>query len=768
MKKRYFLVPLICIAVLVAIIVSVALVMNKQFFKRTSYDHISENSYNGVEIIGEDGLFYLYKDEKKVSRGFTYLKSVNDLYTEQVLNSLATKSTPVVLFDYYIASSADDPMRCMLITSTGEEYIIAGEGYTLDISASRLPYLVYTSNKNGLVGVVSLLRPDSDLSSKTGNELELRLFSDASVKTLNSTDIIGKYLVTDDIAPINGEDSHSYFRDDGTKLTSGAEIELITLSRKHEQDKHLYFYNKADKNIVSLTGELIASNIYELVMVNNAWGYARCINPEGDTKYIEVFNPDKHFSLKEDAYELNSLWTADGDAFILKASDASGFDVISAKTEKATRYKNILVANGIVRADNSDGEYYYLDSDGTPLMKSSDADMMLNTDLSTDTCYVLHRPLSLGKLYFARAGAEPFIFDVPIGVTVEKLENSYIYDAYRLTRLDGIDIEYSLLSPFSAVKQSEYYDFIECSFNDPVAWIKATSKERSAIDIIDPLTLNTVTGFRATPEDFDDYKLKLVDGFTLYTDERNTSSDIQIKILALSNTGTDLLKNNVRYFALYRPAYASNFDAFSTSALQIKDFDANLLLDEPIVSMGDKYLITYSASGSRVYTFDSNLELMNSASIPYPIVSLIEDNATGEDYFAVRSSFEDDAMRGVYNTSGLCLVSPYYEYIGTDAYDGCFVARLGGAYGTLKAELEDTPKKFIDFKWSGISYLCDDAFIAFENSNTVHIYSGRNTVLSGVAASITELNYYSVADDGTLSLEHGAIVRIDGEAYIHK
>ncbi len=766
-SKRYFIIPAVCIAVLVAIIVSVALFMNNRFFKRVSYDHIDTNAYNGVEIIGEDGKFYLSRDGKKISKGYAYLRSVNDLYTQKVLSELAESNKPVVLFDYYIATSSEDTSICMLITSSGEEYIISGEGYTLDTSRSKLPYLAYTNNKSGLVGVVSLQRLDSDISYKSGKELTLRSFTDISVKYTDSDDALGSYLVTEDVADSDGTVKSSYFRNDGIKLTTGSSVETIALSKKNEQKNYLYFYNPSDRNIVSVTGELIASDINDVIEASYDWGYAECTSPSTNSQYIVVFSPDRAFTLTDASYDLSSMWKTFDRAIILEAADSQGFDIINVTTAKTTRYQKIEWVNGgIVRATNNDGQYYYLDGDGAVLMKSESADMTLDSNLSSDTCYVLYEAANTGKKYFTRAGSEPYIFD-NAQVSVAKLENTFIYDTYTVSKLDGVDIKYALLAPFSALKMSDYYNSVECSVNNSVAWVKASSIERSTLDILDPLTLKVVSGFHLAAEDFGDYSLKSAYDHTLYTDKRNDDTEVNINVVTLTRSSTDSLKNSVRYFALYRSAHYLS-DSFYTAPLQANEFDSDLLLDNPMTGFEkNNYLVTHSPSGSKIYSFDSNLELVNTANIPYPVHNLIQDAVTKENYFTVRSSYEANAKFGVYNAKGECLLSPYYGAVNAAA-DSRFAVVLRGAYGIVKAKPNGATKTIVDFEHPYIQHLCGDAFVAAKNDTQIDIYRGKRIILSGIVTSVNDINYYTVAEDGSLTRNYGAIVNIEGKSYIHR
>ena len=74
MKKRYILIPLACVLALVVIVVAIAIALKASYLEKLSYDHVSENVYNNVEVVGDEGLFYLVKDGKKASDGYVSLR----------------------------------------------------------------------------------------------------------------------------------------------------------------------------------------------------------------------------------------------------------------------------------------------------------------------------------------------------------------------------------------------------------------------------------------------------------------------------------------------------------------------------------------------------------------------------------------------------------------------------------------------------------------------------------------------------------------------
>ena len=125
MKKKNLIILICALSAVILTAIILMLILKKDYIDKIKYDHIASVSYNDVNIVGEDGLFYLEKDGKKISEGYIFLKSVNDYY-EDIEGYAAKSENDVVLFDFYIAHKPDTP-NYYLITSAGEEYTVAGD-----------------------------------------------------------------------------------------------------------------------------------------------------------------------------------------------------------------------------------------------------------------------------------------------------------------------------------------------------------------------------------------------------------------------------------------------------------------------------------------------------------------------------------------------------------------------------------------------------------------------------------------------------------------
>ena len=143
MTKKSKLIMIAAIAAAVVLIVAgiiIAAVLSGGYLDSLKkYDVVSEYSYNGVEILEKDGLYYLTKDGKKLSKtGYTYLKSVNDGYFDEYTPSTLAEAEDFELYDWYVARKSD-ANTYFLVNSEGGEYAIAGE--TLNIYAISAPTL---------------------------------------------------------------------------------------------------------------------------------------------------------------------------------------------------------------------------------------------------------------------------------------------------------------------------------------------------------------------------------------------------------------------------------------------------------------------------------------------------------------------------------------------------------------------------------------------------------------------------------------------------
>ena len=113
-KNKIFVIAAIVAAViLVAAGITVAVVLSGSYLdSMKDYNFTEDFTYNGVEIVEDDGLFYLTKNGKKLSRkGYTYLQDLNSDHYSYNYNEFSAQdilaADDFVIYDYYLARKPD-------------------------------------------------------------------------------------------------------------------------------------------------------------------------------------------------------------------------------------------------------------------------------------------------------------------------------------------------------------------------------------------------------------------------------------------------------------------------------------------------------------------------------------------------------------------------------------------------------------------------------------------------------------------------------------
>lgn len=763
MKKKYILIPLVCVVALIAIIVAVAVSMRAGYLEKLSYDHISDTVYNGVEIVGEDGLFYLAKDGKKLSDGYASLKSVNDYYSENI-DVLIEKGKQVTLFDYYIARTVENS-DYMLISSDGDRVVISGESYSLDEETTSLPYLVFTNNANGLKSVISLQRLDSDVSYKSGNELTLRPFKSIKAVRTSTSSSMCTYIETEDISD---SAQRSYFRSDGIKITSGESVETISLRKANDsKTEYVYFYNIDEQKIISTSGELVASSITERFRItSDTWQYVFCRMAQSEELYAVVFSPEKVFTLSSDSYALNTVTAFEGCIAVQKSS-ATATDIIGITGVTLGTYASVVPNGSVLTALNADGSHSYIGHNGTPIMRGTYGDMQPIEALSDDNCTVFssdtYNSANGSEYYhFARGGSSLYSLDIA------EFEVELLYAdtaSYLLKKtVDGRTV-YTFLAPFSTVKLSREYDSFSLNRHNGVTWLLAESYSGGMIDIVDTLTARATFSLTASDEDFAKYSFSHCDNIALATDRLDADTAVHISIVKLEKYETDNVLSSARYYAVYRSAPSSS-EKYHEAVLNVLELGNGLLLNNPYKSYtAENYLIVYSSSGSDVFSLNDSFVLSAVASVPYRISRIISDSADIEaDYFVVKT---DSGMEGLYNTDSECVLTPYYSEI-TAIENKYAIVRLSGAYGVIIAKSNGNTKTVIDFMYSEIEPTGDNGYLAITGDGHVDIYDKDTAVLSKSVQSHQRVRSYSEDGDGVITLSYWHVFSADAKLYVHR
>ena len=146
-KKKAGIVAAVIISLaVVAIAVVLALVISNQYLDSMwDFTPVDSVSYNGYEIVNENGVYFLTKQGRRVSsNAYTMLESVNHQHYNGDEKKLLKDDARI--YDYFIGRKSDEDTY-FLINGEGKELAIEGED--LVYSGSYLPFIEFTDSVTG-------------------------------------------------------------------------------------------------------------------------------------------------------------------------------------------------------------------------------------------------------------------------------------------------------------------------------------------------------------------------------------------------------------------------------------------------------------------------------------------------------------------------------------------------------------------------------------------------------------------------------------------
>ena len=770
--KRITLIS-VCAAALVIAIVAIVLVMalGKDYLEKTDYDHVASTSYNGVRIVGEDGLLYLEKNGEKVSAGYISLKSVNDYYGDIALADSKTDGS-ITLFDYYIAKKADSSAYC-LVTSVGEEFVIVGDNYSLE--SVSLPYIIFVNNTNSRKAAVSLFKIDSDLSKKSNNDLTLRTFASLQPVAESDSTVLNTYMLAMDDT-VSG--IYSVFLDDGTLVASSEDISVVEFKKPYPQEgSTVYFSDNENNRVYSARGILLAEGTEPMRRVSDRFGVMMSHDEKTDTDKLFVFSHSASFSIGSREYDLTAAVTYGGGVAVPKLGN--GYSFFSAATgESIDCSEPTKMSDSVLCAASEDGSSQLYMTDGAELLIDTEyGDLALNVDLSANDIYVFESPsldasdTSKHSYYFTKAGKEAVMlsFDASskLSLLYESTDTYSVRGSYKVETpdSDGGAPELRICTPFAPNPLSDPYDTVDTYLQAGVYWSRCASFDRGVYEIIDPVSNQKAGSIACKGEDFAKLHFRYEGYDTMAVDPYDSESGVPLLLFSISIYDDDSgMTSNVRYFALYR---ATNVGAseFDKGVLRISEVGMNLLRSQPYKLFGkDNCLVLYGTGSSKVFSVNSSNVLVETASIPYHVTDIMYDTDDPAVFYYVVTS--DEGFEGLYDKDGNQILAPYYDRI-SYVCGAQYVVSLRGAAGVLENRGGNI-RQLIDYRYTYIHALSDGAYVATDGNGDAVIYDGKKVVTDEPIQSYLTVKAYSVAEDGSLQIRYDELFSVDGDLYMHE
>lgn len=766
MKKKNIII-LICVATAVILMaVILMLILKKDYIDKINYDHVVSVSYNGVNIVGDDGLFYLEKDEKKISEGYIFLKSVNDYY-EDIEAAGAKSGSDLILFDYYIAHKSDSSSY-YLVTSTGEEYTIVGDNYSLD--EVKLPYITFVNNTTSRKAAISLLKIDSELSRKSGTDLTLTPFLSLSPEKYDDKILYTHLIATDESS------KKILFCDDGTLVVSTEYLETAVFTDGKKQKK-TYFID-ADQNVVySSNGELLAKGNEPMKKVSEIFGTIVRYDEKQNCNVLDVFSANGVLTFSDSTYDISAVQNYFGAFSLPIRQDGSGVAIYRAIDGSEVKCAEAeLQGNGIIRAKlGNNEEYVYLNDCGDVLIQTPYSDLALKTDISGGKTYVFTSEAynlatnNTNAYHFAKVGEKASAMNLGEGESISKLyankQTETVEGSFLLTAQKDGKTSYRICTPFAANPWSDTFDSVETFLQAGIYWSRCVSFDRGGYDIIDPISNQKAGSIVCTESDFAKISFDFEGYDLMVSNVYDDKSGVPVLLFSVSryedNKGTT---SSVRYFALYRSASSAS-DNFNSGTLRVAEVGMNLLRSDPFTFFAqDNCLVLNGIGTSRVFRLNDSNILAEASSIPYSVKRIMYDNADNSLlYYLVES---EGGNKGLYDKDGNMILSPYYDEI-YSLENGRFVVSLRGGVGVLEYR-KSKVKQIIEYSYVRIEALSDGGYIAVDGNGNCVLYEGDDIIRKDPLQSSSVITKYSLADDGTLEIRYDILLSINGDLYIHE
>lgn len=783
MKKRtkLFLIFFSLFLVLAAIITLILVFsLRNPYLEKLPYDDVDDTIYNGIEIVSENGLLYLSQDGETFSKGYSYLKSVNDFYERTDPASLAERR----LLNYYLAKDAEGESY-LLLDNLGNESRIAGENFSL--SEIALPYLIFTNNSDSRMTALSLLALQSDLTARSKGEITfVQTFDSVSAQRYDDEHELYDCLIVKNDA---SETPKSIYSSNGSLLLSGTNPLPIFFEKDHEKSV-CYFVDEETNSLYSSSGILLSVSSESVYFSEEeGWGCQPIYDEDSDRlsgenpSAIFVFSANHYFSLFETEYDFSGLQIFQN-MLILPKLHSDDLAVICPKSKKILLYDSVKIENGLLRAslaENSD--WIYLDEDGEELLRTPYEDMVRHS-LSRECCTVLvsercNAEQTDQHSYFLVVGGNMRRLDLPAQSTLsipESLcEDADDFPVYLISEEDTDGTPLSrIYVPFAITEQSKAYHIIDFTCHGGIVWALGTSYTDELYDILDPINNCVVFSLSAKKEDMARLSFEYCTTDAMPSDPYTPDSTVPLLLLKLNRY--DEIRDTVsatRYFALYRTA-PSSAKTFQSTTLRIKELGQNLLLSTPFEFFSEQNcLVIRSISGSEIFRFNASCELVEYASTPYFVTDVLTDASDATlCYFKVSpltdriSDLTRSEKFGLVDSQGKLILGMAYEDI-LSAENNRFSVNLRQATGVVEWDGEEL-SVLIDFRHSALVSLADGGYLGVDLDGTHVVYNAKGKAIQkGTVCSVSFLTTVQTDEDGFLTYNKALLLNVDGVLYRH-
>ena len=802
MKKIIIIVAIAVAVALAATGITLAIVLNSDYLDSLKkYDVASDMSFNGVEILERDGLYYLTRDGKKLSEtGYSFLESVNEQYFDD-RSDAATLSTyeDLELFDWYVARKPDAETY-FLVSSEGEEIVIAGE--TLEYDGANMPYVIFNDTVTNKRGVISLKAFDSGLSQVSDNEIAVNMYSEITYARVNDGYAMADYIVVSDKGDGSADGKYIYLDTNGKKLfeaIDGVATEYNVYDK--ENDKYIRYFATKLGEVYNLKGELVASDAKYTELSENQEYLAVSCYPEdealteeqnAENAYFTVISAKTTFKITAKEYNLegtrlwgNLLYLGIKNADVNAKQEYKLFNLITG-SNVICRYGATYVGNGLVRINaNEEGTLFdYVDAEtGATLMQTKYSDMSYYDGTNALWSATEFTELNAGLedatkantyLHFVATGKTTanltIAWNESINVIVsEKEALSYVITSTNTVEAEDPTLSYnfskkSIYVPFGVGKVGAYdkYQYLDV-FADGIGVILATDFDSGKFDFIDAASGKIIKTVAAAGADMAKTTFDYEETYAIRQNNFDEESAVEFAIIKIMKNNDSNELTNTEWFVLSRNVVMKDDSKRATNALSATDIGSNIIS----VRVEENHLVVNTTHrASTLYGISEAYALEEIVSLDYKIADVAYYGYDTSEFYIV--VYDEHENYGLYKADATQILAPVYDEINVCDEEYVIVEDKGG-YGAIKINTKNyKTKQIIDCIYNYVYYFGDGGFLVVEYDSFYLFDEGKKVKSDRLVSPGEMYDYYIDEESGKLMCAWNSLVNYGGKWYIHR
>ena len=824
MKKKVLIIAAIVAAVvLVAVGIIVAVVLNNAYLDRMKGDNFSNSqTYNGVEIVEKDGLFYITKDGKKLSKtGYTFVSDANSYYDDFEPDALAyNEAGDFELYEYFIVKKPE-VSNYFLVNGEGDEIAIKGDN--LMFLSAQLPYVAFMDILTEEWAILSLKNLDSDLSDNAGEEIALNYYDYVDFGKLNDGGVQNDYAVTVDNDVATDSPAYSYFNAEGyamfvSPLDSADDYTVYTT----EGDFADLYFRTNDAKLYSFKNGLVATDVMEDVdMIGNTVLVALSVPDDSDKSAEEldemraywIISANSAFKLSNSEYAIdaanvsgNLLWVpmkSEGTV----TDDVMLFSMLSGKSSKCTSGV-VNQGNYVVVPNDDNSEYTYLDNEtGDELLRSKYSDFHWYADgvFASASEYAekigsLSGDLPVAYLHFVAPGKSETALTLNFGEVLSKVTVNDDLSVYKITSTDSkTSTDYSIVKsalyiPFASAAKTAAYDSIQIAdvFSNGADIAIATDFAGGKYDIIDITTGNVIRKIEAAGADMAKTVISHVATYTLVADEYNRESAVEVAAFAIQKLDDNGDVESSDLIAISRNTAQTEGD-FITAPATVMALGSNAIefaivtsdwehygnAQYELVSATKYFIVNKTNKTADVYKLNDAMALEEVTTIPYLVAEIVSYGDSLDDVyfmtfndlsFALNPSMGRPSV-GLCDVNGNEILAPVYANVRVcEGGEYVIVSNDNGVCAMYKYKAKSGKVKMVlDYIFDDIDDAGDGAVVACIGADW-YLYEGNDMVKSDRITGEPDGNYNISIDEetGKVMINRYVTYYIDGKLYIHR